>query len=145
MNEYEVEWSGAKKGNPITHIVKANNEDEAFALAVSEHKFPGYPEINMMWGWGGCNDKRFKNPHYDAQCTGLEKIEAKPIKESRLQQPARSDGSIRWFERIEGASLTQNEILLAQLTELRIIKQCVVGTVVLVIVIPSIVGVIISG
>ena len=50
----------------------------------------------------------------------------------------------RWFKRIERASLAQNEILLAQLAEVRIIKRCVVCTVVIAIVIPFIVGEIIS-
>ena len=69
----------------------------------------------------------------------------KNAKESHSQLPAASDCSVGWFENVEGSTLTEKQILLAQLAELRIIKRCVVGTVVIAIVIPFIVGGIISG
>jgi len=141
MNEFIVHWGASKNElGEIKETVEAKNPNNAFKIAVEKWQHPEHPLI-CIYTELRYNPTWYNNPHY----VGLKVRDGEHGMKRRSQQPTRSDSSIRWFERIEGASLTQNEILLAQLAELRIIKSCVVGTVVLVIVIPLIVGGIISG
>ena len=84
--------------------------------------------------YGGDTVKGFDNPHHK-----------KLKEESRSEQTVKTDGSVGWYENLGESSLSDRDILLAQLHELRTIKRCVVGTVVIAIVIPVIVGGIISG
>ena len=75
-------------------------------------------------------------------CLLINKIRSR--KKSELlgaNEPERSDGSVGWFENVEGSHLSEKQILLAQLAELRTIKRCVVCTILIVIVIPIVFGV----
>ena len=144
MKKYEVEWSSTKWSREIRHTIEATDEDHAYRIAIEKYSYPEYSHIGVFILSEG-TVKEFDNPHHKKPKNESEKVKAESRKESRPESPLTSDGSVGWFKRIERASLYQNEILLAQLAELRTIKRCVVGTVVLVIVIPTIVGVIISG
>ena len=82
--------------------------------------------------------KSFPNPNYiEPKISVVEKA-----KESRPEQPAGTDGSVGWYENLDESDLSDRDILLAQLHELRTIKRCVVCTILIVIVIPIVFGVI---
>ena len=141
-----MRWGASKKevGEKI-ETVEADSPNGAFKKAVEKWKYPEFALICIDSGLGynavfGYSSTWFNNPHYvELKQEGKEKG-----KKVRSLQPARPDGAIGWFEKIEDANLTQNDILIAQLEELRIIRRCVVGTVVLVVVIPIILATIIS-
>jgi hypothetical protein len=125
-------------------MIEAENHQDAFNMATKQSGFDHCPIICIFSGWAyyfGFGLHWYSNPNYKRP----EKLDIEKPKESRSEQPERSDGSVGWFENVEGSHLTEKQILLAQLAELRIIKRCVVGTVVIAIVIPVIVGGIISG
>jgi len=139
MKKYTVEWHG-KRLTPHIHTYLSKDEQDAYTQAIKEHTYSGYRNMIIFSGVRLFPHKN-KNPHYGVG----ENPEADKTIESLAQQHTRSDGSVGWFENVEGFSLTEKQILLAQLHELRTIKRCVVGTVVIAIVIPVIVGAIISG
>ena len=147
MKKYQVEWHNKKNGEAFeVRAIDGENHQDAFYKATEKWSFEDYPVISISSssGWGvlvGMNVHWFQNPNY----AGPEDVDVTKVLESPPQQPERSDGSVGWFEKVEGSSLTEKQILLAQLAELRIIKRCLVGTVVIAIVIPVIVGGIISG
>ncbi len=140
MKEYIVEWFG--KGEiSITKFFDAESESDAFDQAVKRYKNPKYSTICISWD--GCADwVEFNNPHFGSDRADLE---SENRKFGRSIKPTRSDGSVGWFENAEGSTMTEKQILLAQLAELRTIKRYVVSTVVIVIVIPIIVGGLVSG
>ena len=122
LKKFIVEWHG--KGL-FTHIHSYLSKDEqhAYTQAIEEHTYSEYQNMVIFSGMRLFPHK-LKNPHY----SGGENPEADKTIESLAQQHTRSVG---WFENVEGSGLTEKQILLAQLAELRIIKRCVVGTVVI--------------
>jgi hypothetical protein len=134
MKSYTVEWlRGTNAGlPPVTkYIVEADDVHDAFNKATGKYKLSAYRGIFISWDDG---NERFDNPHYDHNYVDPAKAVTEKI-----------DGSVGWYENLGESSFSDRDILLAQLHELRTIKRCVVGTVVIAIVIPLIVGGIISG
>ena len=139
MKKYTVEWHG-KGLPPHIHTYSSKDKQHAYTQGIEEHTYSEYRNMVIFTGMRLFPNK-FKNPHYGEG----EHPETEKAIQSLAQQPTTSDDSVGWFENVEGSSLTEKQILLAQLAELRTIKRCVVGTVVIAIVIPVIVGGIISG
>ena len=139
LKKFTVEWHG--KGL-FTHIHSYLSKDEqhAYTQAIEEHTYSEHQKMVIFTGMRLFPNK-FENPHY----AGFEDPEIEKAIQSLAQHHTRSAGSVGWFENVEGSNMSEKQILLAQLAELRIIKRCVVGTVVIAIVIPLIVGGIISG
>ena len=143
MKEYTVEWIGAETEDSVVHTIEAENYRDAFDTATKNHKYPYHPRISVC-GDGFLDNDELDNPHYGEEAKKPATLGGGGYT-SQSQQPEISDGSVGWFEKVDGSSLTEKQILLAQLNELRTIKRCVVSTVVIVIVIPLIVGGIVSG
>ena len=136
MKKYKVVWISAKEHDPITHFFEGPSINAAFKEAVKKHQYPEYDEIYIVWHWG-LFGKHLDNPHNrDTQKAGSEKVE-----KSHPGQPAGTDGSVGWYENLGKSSLSDRDILLAQLHELRTIKRCVVCTILIVIVIPIVFGI----
>ena len=135
MTKYEAQWSPSR--NTIIHTIEAENENDAFDKAVSTYKYPATKHVWVSWD-GGLKDKRFDNPHFDPNYV-------EPVEEdSKMATIPRPDGSVGWYENLGEKSLSDRDILIAQLHELRTIKRCVVCTILIVIVIPIVFGVIAS-
>ena len=143
MKKYKVQWVMSKIEGAIGLTVEAKNCRDAFNIVVREHENSSHPYIYVYSGWGLFDHKEYSNPHYVQPQTAKPQVDD----EARTQQPAPTDGRVArsggstdgsdgWFEKIDGSSLTEKQILLAQLSELRMIKRCVVGTVVIVVIIP---------
>ncbi len=136
MKKFTVEWYGINLPR-ITHVIKADAENDAHEKAMEQYRYPEYPD---MYVWVDEEEyKQFYNTHYDPDY-----IVPKKSKESRPGQPAGTDGSVGWYENLGEKSLSDRDILIAQLHELRTIKRCVVCTILIVIVIPIVFGVIAS-
>ena len=142
MKKYKVVWIGAKEHGPITHFFEGPSIDAAFKEAVKTHQYPEHRTIYIVWHWG-LFGKHLDNPH-NPNCVAPKISVVEKAKESRPQQPARTDGSVGWYDNLGKSSLSDRDILLAQLHELRTIKRCVVCTILIVIVIPIVFGVIAS-
>ena len=151
MKKYTVEWIGAQAEDSIVHTIEAENYRDAFDIATKCHKYPLHPRI-FVFGDGFMDNDELDNPHYAEPRKADTKTIGEPHsrrttplsqpaptvshEESSLRTISKRDGSVGWFENIDGSSLTEKQILLAQLSELRMIKRCVVGTIVIVVIIP---------
>jgi hypothetical protein len=164
MKKFEVEWHGIDLPR-ITHVIKADAESDAFDKAMEQYRYPAYPDVYV---WVDEEEyKQFSNTHYDPHYIVPKKIqESRPEQPARFDLPyylvrfvrefpafprlrlklskktrAKPDGSVGWYENLGKSSLSDRDILLAQLHELRTIKRCVVCTILIVIVIPIVFGV----
>jgi hypothetical protein len=144
MMEYEVEWSSNMWSKEIRHTIWAEDEDHAYRNAIEKYTYPEYSHIGIFIV-GGDTVKGFDNPHHKKLKEESKREGTKGVEESRSEQTVKTDGSVGWYENLGESSLSDRDILLAQLHELQTIKRCVVGTVVIAIVIPVIVGGLISG
>ena len=115
--------------------VEAESAEDALRVFTESSPNEEYPTVRIEWGWGILGISSFLNPNYNEP----QKAEAD---EQPPQQPARTDGSVGWYDKLGKSSLSDRDILLAQLHELRTIKRCVVCTILIVIVIPIVFGVI---
>ena len=143
MKKYKVAWVQSTTEDTVTIVVEAENCDEAFRKAVEDHTNASHPNIYVYRGWGVFDHNEFINPHHpENQNTLSSKIrkQTQSVDHLSREPSVRADGSIGWFERIDGTSLTEKQILLAQLNELRVIKRCVVGTVVVAVFIPIVIS-----
>ena len=148
MKKYEVEWRKHGSTNAeYAHQFEASNFEDAWEKASTKHL---YGECDYLYV--ECTNskvmKRFGNPHHSAYVpphrTAREKTSHQQHSQQSAptEQPAGTDGSVGWYENLGESSLSDRDILLAQLHELRTIKRCVVCTIL--IVIPIVFGVIAS-
>ena len=125
MKKYKVEWYCVNLPL-ITHVIEADTEDDAFDKAVEKYEYHEYTTLYIKWGYKVRDFANPHNPNYVAP--------KKPV--------AGTDGSVGWYENLGESSLSDRDILLAQLHELQTIKRCVVCTILIVIVIPIVFSVI---
>jgi len=128
MKNYMCAYYSSVNGEKIKYEIFASDPEDAVEQLIET--FPNTKHRAIRITGQGMKKLVFQNPNY-AQPEPC----ADGAKDLRARLRARSDGS----------AMTEKQILLAQLAELRTIKRCVVSTVVIVIVIPLIVGVIVSG
>ena len=113
MKEYKLIWRGASKGN-IEHTIAAGSAEDAYKTATEKYHYPEHDVIECIWD-NGRSDKLFSNPH------NISGRKGPPV-----TQTAETYIRVGWWDNLRNKRMSEKQIIMAQLEELRTIKRVVV-------------------